>query len=281
MKKIIEYAKKAILKAGADKVACTFIKSEKHELNVVSGEISLFRTTFDTNLYLSGILENKKGTITINKLAESEIDAAADQVLDFARSSKADKANDIAEMQESKEFQSGPIEADLEKMYFRLKEFMEHAEEAYPKAIIEEINFDFSKRTSLIMNSNGVDFKTKKGVYTFVVMFTSKEGTKTSSFNYAAYQTKDMDTPFKDCGSIDRLLEQSSEQLETFSIPEKFVGNVIFTPDCLDTVIGNITDYLYQTAVNHINIQLNNVILFSTCLFRFKSTNASTSFCST
>lgn len=244
MKNKIEYARNAILKAGAEKAECTLIKKEKHELNVVSGEISLFRTTFDTNLNLNGISENKEGSSTINKLDESAIAAAAEQVLDLARSSKADRANDIAEFQVAKEFNSGPEKADLDKMYFRLTEFMEYAKKTYPNTIIEEINFDFSKNTSFYVNSNGVDFKTEKGIYTFVVMFTSKEGQKTSSFNYAVYQSKDLEKCFKDCGSIDRLLGQSTEQMETFAIPEKFVGNVIFTPDCLDNVIANIMDYI-------------------------------------
>jgi PmbA protein len=249
MKHIINYAKNAILKAGADKAAVTLVKTEKHELNVASGEISLFRTTFDTNLYLSGILEDKKGSSTINKLDEASIDAAAEQVLDLARSSQADKANEFAEKQEPEEFKAGNDKADLDQMYFRLQEFMKHAGKAYPKAIIEEINFDFTKRTSYYVNSNDVDFRTDKGVYTFVVMFTSKDGTKTSSFNYAAYQTKDLDKPFKNCGSIDRLLKQSEEQLETHAIPEKFVGNVIVTPDCMDDIIGNLIDYLYDFSL--------------------------------
>jgi len=244
MKNIINIAREAILKAGAEKAECTLMKKEKHELNVAAGEISLFRSTFDNNLNLSGILEAKKGSITINKLEEKSIISAAKQVMEMVRSSKADEANDIAEFQPAQEFNSGPEKADLDKMYFRLNEFMEYTRKTYPTTIIEEINFDFSRTSKYYCNSNGVDYVVKKGLYSFVVMFTSKEGKKTSSFNYTVHLSKDLDTPFKDCASVDRLLKQSGEQLDLRSVPDKFVGDIIVTPDCMDFVTDNIVQYL-------------------------------------
>jgi len=244
MNNIIKFTKDAILKAGAEKAECTLVKKEKHELNVAAGEISLFRSTFDNNLNLTGMLDDKKGSITVNKLDEKTLGSAALQVIDMVRSSKADKANDIAEYQPPREFNSGPEKADLDKMYFRLVEFMKYSTEAYPSTIIEEINFDFTRSNKYYTNSNGVDFVSNKGLYSFVVMFTTKEGEKTSSFNYAAYLSKDLDRPFKDCGSIDRLLKQSGEQLDVRSVPEKFVGDIIVTPECMDFVTDNIVNYL-------------------------------------
>jgi PmbA protein len=244
MKNIINFTRDAILKAGAEKAECILFKKEKHELNVASGEISLFRSTYDNNLNLNGFLDAKKGSITINKLDDEAIIAAAEQAMVLARSSKADEANDIAEYQPSQEFNSGLEKADLDKMYFRLNEFMEYTRKKYPTTIIEEINFDFSRTTKYYCNSNGVDFTENRGLYSFVVMFTSKEGRKTSSFNYTAFLSKDLDKPFQECGSVDRLLRQSGEQLELRSVPEKFVGDIIVTPDCMDFVTDNIVSYL-------------------------------------
>ena len=241
---IIQYAQDVLLKAGAEKVQCSLRKSEKHELNVAAGEINLFRTTFNTNLSLTGILKNKKGSITINTLDKKSIDEAAKQVIELAESSKPDEANDISEKQPAKEFSSGPQKPDIDKMYSRLKEFMEYSKKAYPNTILEGIHYDFTVSNSFFVNSNGVKYSTNKGIYTVVVMFTTKEGKKTSSFNYVVYRSKNLEKPIKDCGSIDRLLKQSSEQLETFSIPEKFVGNVIITPECMDDIIGGVTGFL-------------------------------------
>ncbi|MEA2104893.1 MAG: TldD/PmbA family protein [Candidatus Cloacimonadota bacterium] len=243
-KEIIRYAQASLLKAGAQKTKCNLIKKEKQEFNVAAGEISLFRTTFDTNLYLTALVDDKKGTVTLNNLDMENIDISAKQAVEMAISSKADKANEIAEQQPANEFVKEPTKPDLDKMYDRLVEFMAFAKEKHPKTIIEEINFDFTTSDSYLINSNGVDYFTKKGIYTFVVMFTSKEGKKTSSFNYVAHVTKELDKPFSKCGNIDKLLRESGEQLETKSIPENFVGDMIITPECLDEFVSYITGYL-------------------------------------
>ena len=247
MMKNIEIAKsalKALLEAGAEKAQCSLKKSEKHELNVSSGEISLFRTTFDNDLSLMGILENKKGSLLINKLDEDSIRKAAKQVIELAKSSQPDSANDISEKQPPKKFHSGPEKPNLDLMYQRLSEFMKYTKETYPHTIIEEINFDFIRYRNILVNSNEVEFVSDKGLYSIVVMFTSKKGKQTTSFNYVVQLKYDLDEPIKNWGSIDRLLKESSEQLETNSVPDKFVGEVIVSPECMDDIIGNITSYL-------------------------------------
>jgi PmbA protein len=244
MENIARYCLNEIQEKGAQKAFCSFLNTEKHELNVASGEISLFRTNFDTKLYLMGIKDDRKGTITINKSDKEALDEAALQVLDLIDSSQPDPANDIAEKQPSKTFSQGPEEADLDLMYKRLQEFLDYTKKKYPQTIIEEINFSFNKKNGVVLNSNGVDFQFKGGHYEFVVMFTSKDGEKTSSFNYAVNLSEDLERPFSDCSSIDRLLKQSSEQLLMHSIPEKFTGDVIFTPECLDDVLGKIMGYI-------------------------------------
>ena len=249
MENILKYAQYSLLKAGAEKVQCSLSKSEKHELNVAAGEVSLFRTTFNNNLSLTGILQDKKGSTMINTLDQDSIDKAVKQVIELAESSQPDPANDISEKQPAKEFSSGPEKPDLDKMYFRMTEFMEYAKKTYPDTILEEVIFDFTKRDAEFINSNGVEFNIHSSFYTFVAMFTTKKGKKTSSFNYAVSLVKDLDKPFKDLASFDRLMQQSSEQTETHPIPDKFVGNVIITPDCMDDIIGSITGYIYDYSL--------------------------------
>lgn len=248
-KEILIYAQDSLLKAGAQKTKCILTKKEKNELNVASGEISLFRTTFDTNLSLTAIIDDKQGSVSLNKLDKENIDATAKQIIEMAVSSKPDEANDIAEKQPAKEFHKEPFNPDLSKMYNRLVEFMDFAKKKHPKTIIEEINFDFTSTNRYFINSNGVDFTIKEGIYCFVVMFTSKDGKKTSSFNYVAHVTKDLDTPFSECGNIDKLLGESAEQLNTQQVSGKFVGDVIVTPECMDNFVRFITRYLYDYPI--------------------------------
>ena len=243
-KEILKYIKDTLKQKGAEKVSCFLFTSEKKELNASSGDISLLRTTVNKNINIVAYKDDKKGSIILNKVDENSIDVAVDQVIEMMNSAKPDPANDIAPFQSAKEITHEPLSADLDQMYQRLQEFLIVAKERYPKTILEEVILDFTALKNYQTNSNGVDFVTSKGRYSFVVVFTSKEGKKTSSFNYVSHVSKDLDMPFIEFGSIDRLLKESSEQLEPTSIEGKFVGDVIVTPESLGSFVGNVTRYI-------------------------------------
>jgi len=248
-KDMVKYSVGALVKAGAEKSQCTLNISEKQELNVAADKISLFRTTFETNLTLRGILSDKSGSVTINKLDKNSIDEAVKEVIEIAKSSKADEANDIAEVQPTRIFETDVQEANLDLMYDRLQEFLQYSKEKYPNTILEEINFDFTKKSEYKQNSNGVDFVADDGYYNFGAMFTTKIGQKTSSFNYSGFSAKTLDKPLMECGTFETLIKQSAEQLETKSIDEKFVGDVIVTPDCMDEFLYYISGALYDSQL--------------------------------
>ena len=67
-KKILEYAIDELKKQGADKVSCSLSNSEKKELNIEHGEMSLFRTTFNSSLSIEAFIDGKKGSTSINKV---------------------------------------------------------------------------------------------------------------------------------------------------------------------------------------------------------------------
>ena len=243
-KEIIKYSLESLKKAGAEKAQSILQFREKNELNVASGKINLLRTTIDANLALTAILNNKKGSIGINKIDKNSIDKTVSQVMEIAKATEADLANDISEKQPAKIFHSGPEKPELDLMYDRLKSFLKYAKEKYPKVILEEINFDFIKTESYFQNSNRVDFVSKKGIYNFDTMFTSKNRKKRSPFGETSFSLKNLNKEFKDSGSIDTLLKQSQEQINTKTFPEKIIGDVIITPDCLGDFIGYVTSFL-------------------------------------
>jgi hypothetical protein len=72
-------------------------------------------------------------------------------------------------------------------------------------------------------------------------MFTAKDGKDTSSFNGMGISALNLDTPFIESGSAKRLLRQSTEQVRTKPVPEKFTGEIVVTPDCLGDFLGFIT----------------------------------------
>ena len=241
---IIEYSINALLRAGADKATGILGYSEKHELNAHAGTMDLFRTTYNIGLNLACIIAQKKGSMVINKVDAKGIDEAAKGVVAMAQSSQPDEANDIAETQPHNSFSHGPEKPDRQLMFSRLQEFLAYSAKAYPKTIIEEVNFSFTKRHSILANSNDVLMSSMHGMYDFSVMFTSKDGVNTSSFNYTYFQDTHLDKPLHQCGSVDRLLRQSAEQIHTHPLPRNFTGKVVFTPDSLSSIIGTAMSFI-------------------------------------
>ncbi|MEE2859177.1 MAG: DNA gyrase modulator, partial [Candidatus Neomarinimicrobiota bacterium] len=183
-KDAINYCLDSINKVGADKAACSLSMSEKKELNVEIGEMTLFRTTFNTNLGISVIKDQKKGSTLINKIDKESIDSAIQLVMKMAEGSQADAAHDISINQPQQIFSKGDESANLDKMYESLEEFVKYVQSTYSQIQLEAATMDFNHRKLFFKNSNGVDFEIREGIYGFSPMFLSKDGEKTSSFNY-------------------------------------------------------------------------------------------------
>ncbi len=232
-KQVAKYGLNALLKAGADKAQCSLTLTDKHEMNVELGEFTLLRTTFDTRVGLTAIKGNKKGSTSINKSDNESLDKAAAGVLAIADASAPDEANDIAEVQAPAVFSSGSDSPNLDKMYASMKKLIESIKAGYPKLVLMQAYLDFTHSRNFFLNSNGVDFTTNKGIYNCTVIFTSKDEEKVSSFNYTGFSLKDLEKDLLNCGSLNTLLRQSTEQVTTEPLQGKFVGDVIITPDCL------------------------------------------------
>ena len=244
-----QYALDCLIKNGADKAQCQITNEEINELNFENGNLNLLRTAFNTEVNLLGLINCKKGSTTINKTDSDSIEEGVREVIELAGPAKSDPANDIAGFQPPKDFSSGPQQGDPEQMYKRLREFLNFIKQTYPKTILKEGIFSFVRIEKVFVNSNGVEFSSKNGLYYVSMDFTSKDGDKVSSMNFAVSQFKDLNSPIIDRGGIDRLLHQSSQELHAGTIPQKFTGSIIVTPECLRNFIGYFTQYLSNQSL--------------------------------
>ena len=243
---ILEYCINSLQDKGADKVQCRLIDKEKQELYFNADKLSMLRTTYDTNLHLTAIIENRKGNITLNKVDKESLDKAIADTINLARSSEPDEANDISNIPANEVVSKGPMKADLDSIYDRLNEFLREGKEKYPITNLEEGGCSYNKVYDYYLNSNGVSFQSTTGDYDFGLMFTSKDGKKTSSFNYSQFSTRELNKKFLECATFDTLLQQSGEQIDAQSLTEKFTGDILITPDCLLGFIFDITNHLHD-----------------------------------
>ena len=96
LKDSLSYALDKTLELGADKVEGLINESEKKELNIEAGKMSLFRTTFQNSFSIEAIKDSKEGSISINKIDKDSIDNAIKVLMDNVDSSQPDEANDIS-----------------------------------------------------------------------------------------------------------------------------------------------------------------------------------------
>ena len=238
LKETLSYALDKLLDSGMDSAEGVINESEKKELNIESGKISLFRTIFSNSLSLEAIKDYKQSSISVNKIDKKSIDTSIDSLISSVNSSEEDKANDISEKQPSEVFTKGDLKPDLNLMYDRVQEFNNFVKDRYKKIILEAVTLDHNSSKTYITNTNGVDFEVNKGLYSFSAMFTAKDGSGTSSFNYTGFERLKLDQQFKEQGYLSNLLAQSEEQIKSFPIKDKFVGQVVVTPHCLPDFIS-------------------------------------------
>ena len=249
LKDCLSYALDQLCNLGADKAEGSINESEKKELNIEAGKMSLFRTTFQNSLSLEAIKDNKQSSLSINKIDKESIDNAIKLLIENVKSSQVDEAQDISEKQNSEIFKKGHLHPDLNLMYDKLDEFNDYVKDKHTKIILEAAMLDHTANVSHIMNTNGVDFQIDKGVYNFSPMFTAKDGEKTSSFNYTYFSALELNKKIKNKAYLSELLHQTEEQINTFPIKQKFVGNVIVTPHCLPDFLSFIQNSISDGAI--------------------------------
>ena len=60
------------------------------------------------------------------------------------------------------------------------------AKKRYPKVNMRASSIDFTRTTSYMLNSNGVDFLSSQGIYQVMAMFSSQDGKKLIYISYLA-----------------------------------------------------------------------------------------------
>lgn len=246
---IAEYVLSALKAEGADAAQCIVRKSKKDELNVDGGKFSLMRSILSVHISMRAIKDGKKGVISINQSTKEAIDRAAMQCIAAAESSVSDKAVQIAPFTARAEYRSGASKPKLDKLFDRTDEFLRQAKSEFPKVSFEQFISDYKYSEKIYMNTNGTVLKYSHGEYSFNTMFSAHDGTSSSSFNGYSNVFDNLDKPFMDIGIQRNLLADSEKQLNTISVGEKFVGKVIYSPDCFGDLLGTVLSLFASTGV--------------------------------
>ena len=230
-----------LLDSGFDHSACRVNRDELHELQSENSEINLFRTNFETEVSLSGIKDQRRASLLVNRSDESSLAEATISLREMADGANPDAAFAYADAQAPDKFRTGPEQPDYDLMYDRIAEVQAYAASTYPLLNLRSVGVTFFRRDGCYLNSNDVQFESSRGVYQVSVSFSSKEGENTSSMMYTGYSRFDLDTPIHQSTDVDVLFRQSTEQIKTEHIPNKFIGDMVISPSCLMSFFGFLT----------------------------------------
>ena len=253
------YALKKLSQTGAQQYSCEAHTAEKREFNVDGGLFSLLRTTIDNRLDLTLIKDHRRGKVLINSFSAEAVDSAVSDCLASAGSAQEDPAWQLYEGTQ-KSFTLGTPQGDMDRLFQRSRELLETIKRDYPKVMVEQMIVEHESAKGIYLNSLGAEYETLEGSYSLSLMFSGHDGDKTSSFNGAGVSTDSLDTPLIELGALRQLLSDAEKQIDTVATDGKFVGPVVFTPDCAGSMI-------YELLGNFVT---DGVILDGTSLWKDK-----------
>lgn len=249
-REIPKYCLDLIKSKGMEHSEAIYTITKKYEFNINFGKVALLRTIESENLDLKAIEQNKKGVISLSNVEEDTLLNGIEELVQNCEMAQEDENNSIAPYAPSETFVFGYETPDLKRMLQLTSNFANDVKERFPKIILGEAYLFFTHTREYFMNSNGVDYTTEKGVYKFSAGFTAKEGTNTSSFNHSFFTLKNLDKEIMDQGDVAELMEQSVNQIHSQILNDKFKGDVILTPDALDTMVNfYLNSYLRENSI--------------------------------
>lgn len=238
LSKIAEFALNKMTAIGFDAVQVSASIAETDELNLAHDEASLLRSTEDYGISLLGIVGGRKASAALTDVSEGNIEENVAQLFERAGFAPEDDANAVS-AGEVTHIERGPQSPDLNVLADKVKELLEFRAAKTPKMALEEgaASHTLSRRETL--TSEGSKITTSIGYYTLSAMGTASDGENASSFNYAGGSSNDLSTQNAvDFFGIGDMLTYTEQQIDTHSIPENFVGDVVLAPGALGDLIG-------------------------------------------
>jgi len=227
----------------------TVSQGEKQELNLENGEFKLLRTVFGGSASVQVFLEEKMGAAGGNDTSEEGLRKLAGEARAAAESASEDPCHDIAPDQGKEVFIQGVTEPDMDRFIERIREFLDTAAREYPKVRIMAGVGSFDRWERLTRNSNGTEFESRGGQYSFAIDICASDGEKTTGLDGTGFSTKTLDTPFIEMGDFRRHLEDIQNSIHPEPIEGKFEGPVILTPGCAEDFIEMLLENYISDSV--------------------------------
>jgi PmbA protein len=218
---------------GAHAAQVTNVNLDRFEIDFSERKVDLLRSTANETTSLGVLRDGKRGSATLNGRDPDDIDGALRTALLAADAGLADPANAVAEASSLPPSRHGAEMADRDAMIATVLAYIRELSERYPLIRTRNSTYTFFVKDTSFANSLGVHQRQRRAWYQFGAMFSAKDGARATSFNYSGAASY---VPFEQLlavGTVGRLIEETLRSFDARPVSEKFIGDVILTPDCL------------------------------------------------
>ena len=218
---------------GADAAQVTAVDVDRFEIDFSERKVDLLRSTANETTTILVLRGGKRGSATLNGRNEEAVEAALHSALMAAEAGLADPANAVADAPSLPPRRHGAEAPDRDAMIATVLAYVGELNTRYPLIRTRNSTYTFFAKDTAFANSLGVQQQQRRAWYQFGAMFSAKDGARATSFNYSGAASY---APFERLlavGTVGRLIEETLRSFDARPVPEKFVGDVILTPDCV------------------------------------------------
>ena len=242
---IAQKALEALKQAGADEAQCRLEVTDTEEVQAEAKRFNLMRSYSDVKLTLTAIKGKRMSEVSITRLNDNSIFAAAEDCIAALAYAQEDRFAGFAMAENNEDFTRGVLNGKMSPVIGRLIEFALDADQKYPD-IIYECSGRYMHTYKVLMNTNDVRFTDENGYYNISASFMGTKGAQTTSFGPgASFTLLEPDVRLIDYGNTQSEMELAMKLLDPRPAGDKFVGVMITAP----TLTAELFDMLTKIAL--------------------------------
>jgi len=232
-----ELALNILLEQGFEDAHVSISETSLDELNIQHDRASLLRSNHGMQLKLTGLFDNRKSSTVVSECSENFIRQAATTLFKDVQTVPQDEANFVS-AQQSLNVVKGPQSSDTTVLARTASELLRFRASESPQMHLNEALCSFTHVTRRDLTSRGSDLQTRIGHYEVAVFGVATDETRSSSFNYADGYCEDIGAlPASEWFGIGDMMRQTQKQIHTQGIKAPFVGDVIFAPNAVASIL--------------------------------------------
>ena len=236
----VDVASAAVAEAlaqGADEAQVTHVYSDLFEITYDKDDVSMVRTTVDDQVTITVFVGSAKGQSSLTGRSPDLVQQGVREAVNAARGGAPDAANGVAPGDATDPSSRGDEAPDKEAMLDAVVRHQVLMRDEYPAIVMRDSTYQFRSTWRSFANSAGRRHQERRAGYAATSIFSAREGEKATSFNYTSATSPEPFAELIEVATLRDLLDATLRSLDPKPIPATFVGDVIFTPDSLGTLL--------------------------------------------